>query len=272
MSPTDAAIAASAMTPPDDPAASLAASGRALITGGGRRIGRAIAIGLARQGYSVALHWHRAESDTGDTVCECLVAGAPAASSLRADLSCRAERDDLMGRAAEALGGSISLLVNNASLFKRDDYAGARKDAAEDNLAVGLAAPFALTRSFAQQPEPAPNGNIINLLDADLCRPGEDFASYRLAKAGLAALTQDAALALAPGIRVNAIAPGPVLPAATESTAHFERSRRLAPLGRHASIEEIVRTVLHILACPSMTGATIPLDGGRRLARPEGLS
>ena len=255
----------------DDGAARPAASSKALITGGARRIGRAIAVGLARQGYSLALHWHAAEQDGREAVRECLVAGAPAAVALQADLACANDRNGLVDRAAESLEGSLSLLVNNASSFARDDLAGNRQDASEGNLAVGLTAPFVLTRSFARQAESARKCNIINLLDSDLFRPGRDFASYRLAKAGLARLTEDAALALAPGIRVNAIAPGPVLPSTNQSVDHFERSRLLAPLECHASLEEIVETVFHILDCPSMTGAIIPLDGGRRLVGPDTL-
>ena len=250
----------------DSGTSGLAEADRSLITGGARRIGRAIAIGLARHGHSIAIHWHSSEADARETVRECLVAGAPTAEAVQADLSAPNERSDLVRRAADTLGGPLSLLVNNASRFERDDHAGRRREAAEGNLLVGLIAPFTLTRTFAGQVDAVRICNIINLLDSDLSRPGNDFASYRLAKAGLATLTRDAALALAPGIRVNAIAPGPVLPGPTESAEHFERSRALAPLGRHASLEEIVSTVLHILACPSMTGATIPLDGGRRLA------
>ena len=239
---------------------------RALITGGGRRIGRAIALGLARQGVSLALHWRSAEPDTRETARECLIAGAPSALTIQADLSMEADRDTLIKRSAEALGGPLSLLINNASRFRQDDYLGERENATEGNLAVGLTAPFCLIRAFARQTDSSRVGNVINMLDSDLFRPGRDFASYRLAKAGLAALTEDAALALAPGIRVNAIAPGPVLPASNESAAHFERARRSAPLRRHASLDEIVRTILHVLSCPSMTGTIIPLDGGRRLA------
>ena len=271
MCPAAAAIAASAMNTPDSGAVRRSASDKALITGGARRIGRAIAVGLARRGYSLALHWHEAEPDARDAVQECLVAGAPAAVALQADLARPDDRDSLVDRAAESLEGSLSLLVNNASSFARDDLAGSRRDASERNLAVGLTAPFVLTRSFAGQAVSARECNIINLLDSDLFRPGRDFASYRLAKAGLARLTEDAALALAPRIRVNAIAPGPVLPSTNQSTEHFERSRLRAPLERHASPEEIVHTVFHILACPSMTGAIIPLDGGRRLVGPDAI-
>ena len=246
--------------------ASLAATDRSLITGGARRIGRAIAIELSKHGHSIAIHWHSSEADARETVRECLIAGAPTAAALRADLSDPTERRDLVRHAADSLEGPLSLLVNNASRFKRDDHAGKRREEAEGNLSIGLAAPFTLIRAFAGQVNAARTCNVINLLDSDVCRPGMDFASYRLAKAGLAMLTEDAALALAPGIRVNAIAPGPVLRSSNESADHFERSRRLAPLGIHASLEEVVSTVLHILACPSMTGATIPLDGGRRLA------
>jgi len=242
---------------------------RALVTGGSRRVGRAIAEGLAKEGWAVAVHWRSNESEAADAAASCLRLGAPKVAAVHADLAIPADRQSLVDRAAEALGGPLTLLVNNASRFAPDGYRAGETDEADRNLAVGLIAPFALVRAFAQRLPSDGAASVVNILDADLSRPAAGFASYRLAKAGLAAMTEDAALALAPGIRVNAIAPGPVLPAVRERRAHFERSRLQAPLRRHATLEEILSSLFHILRCPSMTGATLPLDGGRRLGLRE---
>ncbi len=248
--------------------------GNALVTGAARRIGRAIALALAAEGWSVALHFRASREEAADTAAECRRSGALRTAVLAADLTDPDARVHLVQRAASALEGPVSLLVNNASGFHRDDYTTPDGNAARANFEIDLAAPLALTQHFAAQ-APVPdeeeggmlraNAAILNLVDAAALRPVTGFASYQLAKSALVALTRNAAMELAPNVRVNAIAPGPTLPAARQSDAHFTRSCVDNPLRRATRVEDITATALFILGSPTMTGQVIALDGGLHL-------
>ena len=252
--------------------------GNALITGGARRIGRAIALALADAGWSVALHFNTSRREAKETAEECRRSGALRTATLSANLASEDARAVLVGRAAAALDGPLSLLINNASGFHRDDYAVPSESAARANFEMEVAAPLVLTQHFAAQ-APAPlyeddgevlsNACIINLVDASALRPATGFASYLLAKSALIAMTRNAALEWAPTLRINAIAPGPTFCASRQSAEHFAESRRRLPLQRGPHAEEIAGTVLHILSCPSMTGQVIALDGGLHLGTRE---
>jgi len=249
--------------------------GNAIVTGGAKRIGRTIAEALAHQGWSVAIHCNESCDAAQETAKVCQRLGSPRASVVSADLTDRESCDALIEAAALALGGKLSLLVNSASAFLPDRYAEPDANTGWHNLAVDLLAPLLLTQHFAlQAPKSTRHANdehvagscIINLVDATALRPSRGFASYTLAKSALIALTRNAALDLAPDIRVNAIAPGPTLPGSRESEAHFTGLRIASPLRNGASLQEITDTTLHILRCGSMTGEILCLDGGIHLA------
>ncbi len=190
-----------------------------------------------------------------------------AAATVAADLSCEADVQALVGRASEALGGPVGVLVNNASTFARDAWDSASAESWAHHMVPNVRAPFVLTQRFAQAlPQPA-EGVVINLLDARVWAPTGELVSYALSKSALWALTQSLALALAPRIRVNGIGPGPTLPSTLELVEAFARDAASLPLGRPTSPEEIGRAVLAILALPSMTGQMLALDGGQHLAR-----
>ncbi|MGC6471643.1 MAG: SDR family oxidoreductase [Parvibaculales bacterium] len=234
----------------------------ALITGGAKRIGKAIALGLAQRGWNIALHYSSSQAEAAQ-VLEQIQALNVSTIGLQADLADSEKVETLIPQAHEALG-EVSLLVNNASLFERDTSETLSVDSWNAHIDVNLRAPALLMRDFAAQSE---GGNIINIIDQRVWRLTPDFASYTVSKTGLWTLTQTFAQALAPKkIRVNGIGPGPTLPNPRQDVAEFEKQARLVPLGHGASPEEMVTAVDFILNAPSMTGQMIALDGGQHLA------
>ncbi|WP_336760538.1 SDR family oxidoreductase [Asaia sp. VD9] len=232
----------------------------ALITGGARRIGRALVEALAHEGFAIALHC-RSHADEARALLATLdVTGCV----LEADLMREHETARLVSDATKALG-PIGVLINNASAFERDEWQDVTRDSWDRHLETNLRAPFILMQEFARAlPEDA-RGLILNLLDQRVWNLTPHFVSYTLSKAGLWTLTQTMALALAPRIRVNAIGPGPVLPAIGQSQEHFEAMRLSAPLQTGADPQEIVTAATALLRMPSVTGQMIALDGGQHL-------
>ena len=235
----------------------------ALVTGGSKRIGRAIALGLAEAGFDVAVHFHTSAAEASATV-EAITARGRRGVALGADLACEDEVARLVPAAVEALG-PIGVLVNNASTFERDEWHDATRVSWDAHLEANLRAPFVLTQALAHALPADAEGAVINLLDQRVWNLTPHFVSYTVSKAGLWALTQTLALALAPRIRVNGIGPGPTLPSTRQSEAQFARQCASVPLGRGTTPEEVARAVQAILALPSMTGQMIALDGGQHL-------
>lgn len=235
----------------------------ALVTGGARRIGRAIALALAGAGYGVAIH-HRGSAAEAQALAAEIAGAGGRAAALAAELSREGESAALVGRAAEAVG-PLDVLVNNASVFERDEADTVTAEGWDRHMAVNLRAPFLLAQAFARALPEGVEGNIVNLLDQRVENPTPHFISYTLSKSGLATLTRTLALAWAPRIRVNGIAPGPVLPSARQTEAQFRRQAGATPLGRPVDVGDIARGVLFILEARSMTGETIALDSGQHL-------
>lgn len=236
----------------------------ALVTGAARRIGRALALDLAAQGFAVAVHYRESEAEALALVAEIRAAGG-AAAALRADLGREAEMQALVPQAAR-LVGPLGLLVNNASVFDYDDVESATRETWDHHMEPNLRAPLVLTQSFAAELPPGAGGLVVNLLDARVLHPGPRFLSYTVTKIALWSLTQSLAQALAPRIRVNAIGPGPVLPPRGQTAAEFvERCSRL-PLGRPAALAEITAALRFLIAAKSVTGQLLALDGGDHLA------
>jgi NAD(P)-dependent dehydrogenase (short-subunit alcohol dehydrogenase family) len=235
----------------------------ALVTGGGRRIGRALSVALAQEGYAVAIHHHDSKNEAEALAIEITRAGGKAVT-LAADLSDESAVAELLPRAMAVLG-PIGCLVNNASIFENDTVATATRDSWERHLAVNLRAPFVLMQSFARHLPEKAGGVIVNLLDERVWNLTPSFISYSLSKAGLWTLTQTMALALAPRIRVNGIGPGPTLPSPRQSAQQFLDRCRKMPLRRGTSPDEIAAALRFILAAPAMTGQMIALDGGEHL-------
>lgn len=235
----------------------------ALVTGGAQRIGRTIAIALAQAGFDVAVHCN-ASREAGAVTCEDIRRLGRRATLLPADLMQEGQTQALLPQATAALG-PIGVLVNNASPFERDEWQDATRASWDAHIEPGLRAPFVLMQHFARALPPDAEGVVINMLDQRVWSITPHFVSYTVAKAGLWALTQSMALALAPRIRVNGIGPGPALANTRQTRDQFVRQSASVPLHRGTTPEEIARTVLAILALPAMTGQMLALDGGQHL-------
>ncbi len=235
----------------------------ALVTGGAKRLGRAIASMLAAEGWAVAIHCN-ASREEADALAGQIRAGGGKAEVLTADLGREAEVLTLVSRAVAALG-PLGCLVNNASVFERDEALDATRESWDRHMEANLRAPFVLMQEFARALPAGADGVIVNLTDERVWSLTPHFVSYTLSKAGLWTLTQTMALALAPRIRVNAVGPGPALPSPRQSQEQFDRQCAAMPLKRGTSPDEIAEAVRFILGASAMTGQMIALDGGQHL-------
>ncbi|GAA6159247.1 SDR family oxidoreductase [Ruegeria sp. HU-ET01832] len=246
---------------------------RALVTGAGIRLGRAMALYLAQRGYDVAVHFASSEQPASDVVAEIRSMGRNAVA-LQADLLDEAQVNALLPRAAEALGGSITCLVNNASIFEYDNIQTATRQSWDRHLESNLRAPFVLTQAMAEQGlqpdtdaagEPVATGLIVNMVDMRVRKLTPEFMSYTIAKMGLWALTRTAAQALTPAIRVNAIGPGPTMQGHRQSVDHFNAQRRSTVLERGANPSDITAALGYFLDAQAVTGQLLCVDGGQHL-------
>lgn len=235
----------------------------AVVTGAARRIGRAIALDLARAGWAVCVHHHTAAAEAAAVVAE-INAGGGRAVALAADLMREEASATLIARAADALG-AVSCLINNASVFKTDRPETVTRASWDRAMEVNLRAPFVLAQALAAALPAGSQGHIINILDQRVWRLTPMFTSYTVSKAGLWALTQTLAMALAPRLRVNAVGPGPTLPSPRQTEAQFRRQWSKMPLGRPVAPEEIAAAVRFLLDAPSITGQMIAVDAGQHL-------
>jgi NAD(P)-dependent dehydrogenase (short-subunit alcohol dehydrogenase family) len=246
---------------------------RALVTGAGKRLGREMALYLARRGYDVAVHYAASRKEAEEVVKEITAMGRRACA-LRADLLIESQVEKLVPMAVQGLGGPLTVLVNNASIFEYDTLRTASRKSWDRHLESNLRALFVLTQAFAAQApaagldamgEPVATGLVINMIDQRVHKLTPEFMTYTIAKMGLWALTRTAAQALAPQIRVNAIGPGPTLQGARQSDSHFTRQRAATVLGRGANPADITAALGFFLESPAVTGQMIAVDGGQHL-------
>ena len=238
------------------------ARGAALVTGGAKRIGRAICLELAAAGFDVAIH-HRASPDEAADLVRDIEGLGRRAVSLSADLADAVATHALIGRAAEALG-PLSVLVNNASVFGDDRLESITGDSWSAHMDVNLRAPVLLAQTFAAQ---APEGGVvINILDQRVLKPDPRFFSYGLSKSALWVATRTMAQALAPRIRVNGVGPGPTLPSVHQAAGEFEAEARATPLQRPGSPDAVAEAVRWLVDAQQVTGQMIAVDGGQHLA------
>jgi len=235
----------------------------ALVTGAAKRVGRALALNLAGDGWAVGVHYATSRAEAERTAAEVEAAGGRAAT-LQADLTDEGACQALVDRAGRALG-PVGLLVNNAAVFEYDTAETATRDSWDRHLETNLRAPFVLAQGLVRQLPEGRRGMIVNLLDGYVLQPAAGFASYHLSKAGLYSLTQSLALQFAPDVRVNAIGPGALLPDHYRDQAAIQAAHRETPLKRGTDPDEIYRTLRFFLDAPSVTGQMVALDGGRHL-------
>lgn len=247
---------------------------KALVTGAGKRLGRAMALYLAGRGYDVAIHYASSDSEARSVAEEIKGMGRHAVT-LQADLLDEAQVVGLLPAAAEALGGPITCLVNNASIFEYDSVTSATRRSWDRHIESNLRAPFVLTQGMAAQDlepltdengEPQASGLIINMIDQRVHKLTPEFMTYTIAKMGLWAMTRTTAQALAPAIRVNGIGPGPTMQGARQSAEHFANQRAATVLGRGADPQGICAALGYFLDARAVTGQLICVDGGQHLA------
>jgi len=237
-----------------------------LVTGAAKRIGRAIALALAGEGYAVAVHYGRSREAADALVAETEAMGGRACA-VQGDLADARDVARLVPEAASRLGLPLTMLVNNASQFEPDDLIDLDPAQWERHFAINLRAPAFLVRDFARQCPEGVDGLVVNLLDQRVWKPTPHFFSYQLTKSALWTATQTMAQALAPrGIRVNAIGPGPTISNTRQGDADFRKQTEATPLKHGATPEEIAKAVVFLATTPAMTGQMLALDGGQHLA------
>ena len=245
----------------------------ALVTGAGKRLGRAMALYLAGRGHDVAVHYASSADEAAAVVAEIRALGRRA-EAFQADLLVEDQVQALVPAAVAELG-PLTVLVNNASIFEYDRIETSTREGWDRHIESNLRAPYVLTQGFARQcppattdenGEPLPQGLVINMIDQRILKLTPEFSTYTIAKMGLWALTRTAAQGLAPHVRVNAIGPGPTLQGARQSAQHFARQRAATVLGRGANPSDITAALGFFLDSPGVTGQFLAIDGGQHLA------
>lgn len=234
-----------------------------LVTGSARRIGRTLALDMARDGWDVAVHCNTSVAEAEEVVGQIRAMGRRAVM-VRGDLSDPDVPERLIDEASAALDGLVCL-INNASLFEPDEVGSISRASWARHSDTNLRAPVFLSQAFARQLPATSEGNIISIIDQRVWKLNPRFFSYTMSKSGLWTATRTLAQALAPRIRVNAIGPGPALPSVRMDDEEFAKQSRLTLLGRGTSPREISGAVKFILSQPSLTGQMIALDGGQHL-------
>ena len=235
----------------------------ALVTGGARRLGAAVAERLARAGFAVAIHCNASSERAEELASRLGRQHGIRTCVIKRDLAHENVRH-LIEQAGDGLGARLNLLVNSASVFEADRADAFDPEHFEMHMTVNVQAPLALSSAFAEQ---APDGSaIVNLLDQRVLRSNPRYFSYTLSKSALHAATRIMAQTFAPCIRVNGVAPGLTLANARQDQADFARRVETLPLKRGGSAEEVAEVVLFLATCPSVTGQTIAVDGGQHLA------
>jgi NAD(P)-dependent dehydrogenase (short-subunit alcohol dehydrogenase family) len=243
------------------------------VTGAAARLGRAMAIGLAKRGANVALHYNSNVDEAEKTAAEIRALGVKCVT-LQANLLDHDQTQNLVQRARDGLGQDLDVLINCASVFKYDSIKSATQTSWDMNIDSNLRAPFVLTQEFARQAPPATlqangekraNACIVNMIDQRVRKLTAEYMTYTIGKMGLWAFTQTSARALGPDVRVNGIGPGSTMQGAEQSDEQFLEHRQGSPLQRGANPEDIVQAMNFLLDAPAFTGQLLCIDGGQHL-------
>ena len=234
-----------------------------LITGAAQRIGRAIAMDFAQNGWNVAIHCNKSV-EAAQKVREEIEDLGRKAVVVQCNLAEPRSSETVFEQTSRDLG-PVCCLVNNASIFEPDDISSLSEESWSHHMDVNLKSPVFLARAFSAQLPEGEEGNIINLIDQRVWKLNPQFLSYTTSKAALWTLTRTVAQALAPRIRVNAIGPGPTLPNERQKPEDFSKQSSRTLLKRGTALQDICRTVRFILDSPAMTGQMIALDSGQHL-------
>ena len=244
-----------------------------LVTGAAKRLGRSIALALAKGGWQVAVHYRSSSCEAAQTVADCLQSGADSAA-FQADLADEAQVRGLLAKVI-ARFGDVAAVVNSASTFEHDSVANFSFSALDNHLHTNTGASILLAQALHTHLKARPhadgpgNGAVVNLLDQKLWNQNPDFFSYTLSKAALEAANTMLALALAPQVRVVGVAPGLTLASHLLSDDKFKALHALSPLGRSSTPEDVAAAVKFALENASITGTTLLVDGGQHLMKFE---
>lgn len=234
--------------------------GWALVTGAGKRLGRASALALAGAGYDVVVHYNASAAEAADTA-DAIKAMGRRAVPLGCDLSDATAVAALIANASEA-AGPLTALINSASMFEHDVITDLTRAGFDRHMSLNTFAPLQLTQGFAAHLPQGAHGVVINFLDFKLVQPYPDHLSYTLSKYALMGATELLARALAPAIRVNAVSPGYTLPSPGQSEADFQRLHGQTPLGYGATPDHVGQAVAFLATNLALTGQTILVDAG----------
>lgn len=236
----------------------------ALVTGAGGRLGRAMALALGANGWAVAVHY-RGSAEGAEETARMIRAAGGVAETIACDLSDEGQRGSLLGQSGSILARPVTLLVNSASTFTDDRAATHSRDDWDHHFEPNLRAPVHLAQQLAASLPDGERGLVVNLIDQKVLKLDPQFFTYTISKAALWQATQLLAQALAPSVRVNAIAPGPTLQSVYQSPAQFAAEQAATLTGEGSSPEEIVRALRYLVSATSVTGQMITCDGGQHL-------
>ena len=232
----------------------------ALVTGGARRIGRAIALELSQLGVDVVIHYSKSKDDAEDTV-QKIRANGVKGYALQSDMNNFEESEGLLYRSVKLIG-PIDFLINNASNYFESTLETITPKNLQDSMSVNTFSPLLISRAFARQ---GIKSVIVNLLDTRIYSYDREHVAYSLSKKSLFALTKMLAYEYSPHLRVNAVAPGIILPPEGQGVEWLERFKHTNPLGSYGSVEDVTDAVLFLLASEFITGEVLRVDGGRHL-------
>lgn len=242
----------------------LSHANRALVTGAGQRLGQAIAVALGERGYRVAIHY-RSSKEGAEATAKAVRDVGGVAELVQADLADEDDTARLVEASADALGGHLGLLINNASTFEDDDILTHTRGNWDFHMDVNLRAPILLSQKFASMLGKDQRGVIINMIDQRVWKLNPSFFTYTLSKSALWSATKTLAQGLAPNIRVNGIGPGPTLKNEFQSEQEFQKEVEATLTQRGANPDEIVKAVRFLIDADAVTGQMIAVDGGQHL-------